>query len=120
MQNVPKATGSRSIPVRTRSAKERIVEAGVKYIKGSFLPLREFRDLDDANRQLQAWVMNEAGNRIHGTTREAPLKRFVEVEKGLLIALPSVRLNWQAGPRCWFTATRMSNTRPTTIRCRSG
>jgi hypothetical protein len=70
--------------------KKGIVEAGVKYIKGSFLPLREFRDLDDANRQLQAWVMNEAGNRIHGTTREAPLKRFVEVEKGLLIALPSV------------------------------
>lgn len=70
--------------------KKGIVEAGVKYIKGSFLPLREFRDLDDANRQLQAWVMNEAGNRIHGTTREAPLKRFAEVEKGLLIALPSV------------------------------
>lgn len=70
--------------------KKGIVEAGVKYIKGSFLPLREFRDLDDANRQLQAWVMNEAGNRIHGTTREAPLKRFAEVEKGLLNALPSV------------------------------
>ena len=70
--------------------KKGIVEAGVKYIKGSFLPLREFRDLDDANRQLHAWVMNEAGNRIHGTTREAPLKRFAEVEKGLLIALPSV------------------------------
>jgi transposase len=70
--------------------KKGIVEAGVKYIKGSFLPLREFRDLADANRQLQAWVMNEAGNRIHGTTREAPLKRFAEVEKSLLIALPFV------------------------------
>jgi transposase len=70
--------------------KKGIVEAGVKYIKGSFLPLREFRDLDDANRQLQAWVMNEAGNRIHGTTREAPLKRFAEVEKSLLTALPDV------------------------------
>lgn len=68
--------------------KKGIVEAGVKYIKGSFLPLREFRDLDDANRQLQEWVMNEAGNRIHGTTREAPLKRFAEVEKSLLTALP--------------------------------
>ena len=70
--------------------KKGMVEAGVKYIKGSFLPLREFRDLDDANRQLQAWVMNEAGNRIHGTTREAPLKRFAEVEKSLLQALPAV------------------------------
>lgn len=70
--------------------KKGIVEAGVKYIKGSFLPLREFRDLEDANRQLQAWVMNEAGNRIHGTTREAPLKRFIEVEKSLLTPLPDV------------------------------
>ena len=39
--------------------KKGIVEAGVKYIKGSFLPLREFRDLEDANRQLQGG--NERG-----------------------------------------------------------
>lgn len=71
--------------------KKGVVESGVKYIKGGFLPLREFRDLADANRQLQAWVMTEAGNRIHGTTREAPLTRFAEVEKSLLSALPDVR-----------------------------
>jgi len=70
--------------------KKGIVESGVKYIKRGFLPLREFRGLADANRQLQAWVMNEAGNRVHGTTREAPLQRFAEVEKSLLIALPDV------------------------------
>ena len=68
--------------------KKGIVEAGVKYVKGRFLPLREFRDLHDANRQLREWVMSEAGNRIHGTTRQAPLKRFVEVEKALLKPLP--------------------------------
>jgi hypothetical protein len=34
--------------------------------------------------------MNEAGNRIHGTTREMPLKRFAEVERTLLISLPDV------------------------------
>ncbi len=67
-----------------------IVESGVKYIKGSFLPLREFRNLDDANRQLQEWVMTQAGNRVHGTTKEVPLTRFVEVEKGLLTRLPDV------------------------------
>lgn len=70
--------------------KKGIVESGVKYIKGSFLPLREFRDLADANRQLQEWVMSDAGNRIHGTTREAPLKRFADVEKSLLTPLPFV------------------------------
>ena len=66
------------------------MESGVKYIKGSFLPLRDFRDLDDANRQLQDWVMTEAGNRNHGTTREVPLTRFAEVEKSLLTPLPDV------------------------------
>lgn len=71
-------------------AKKGIVESGVKYIKRGFLPLREFRDLADANRQLHAWVLDEAGNRTHGTTREAPLTRFAEVEKALLAALPAV------------------------------
>lgn len=70
--------------------KKGIVEAGVKYIKGSFLPLREFRDLADANRQLHEWVMGTAGNRIHGTTREMPLKRFADVERSLLKPLPAV------------------------------
>ena len=65
------------------------VEAGVKYVKRSFLPGREFRDLADANRQLEAWVLEEAGNRIHGTTRQRPLTRFAEVERDLLGALPT-------------------------------
>lgn len=52
------------------------MESGVKYIKRGFVPLREFRDLADANQQLQAWVMAQAGNRVHGTTREVPLQRF--------------------------------------------
>jgi hypothetical protein len=34
--------------------------------------------------------MNEAGNRIQGTTRKMPLKRFAEVERTLLISLPGV------------------------------
>jgi len=67
-----------------------IVESGVKYIKRSFLPLREFRSLADANQQLAAWVLGEAGNRCHGTTREKPLTRFGEAEKSLLQALPDV------------------------------
>ena len=70
--------------------KKGIVEAGVKYIKRSFLPLREFRDLADANRQLQEWILQHAGNRIHGTTRESPLQRFAAVERSLLQALPDV------------------------------
>lgn len=68
--------------------KKGIVESGVKYIKRNFLPLREFRNLVDANRQLQEWVLGTAGTRTHGTTREQPLARFA-TERGLLIALPA-------------------------------
>jgi transposase len=63
------------------------VESGIKYIKRNFLPLRSFRDLTDANRQLQHWILEQAGNRIHGSTYEKPLTRFA-TEQGLLAPLP--------------------------------
>jgi transposase len=69
-------------------AKKGIVEAGVKYVKRAFLPLREFRSLADANRQATEWARGEAGNRCHGTTREKPLTRFLETERALLRPVP--------------------------------
>lgn len=76
-------------PVRDPKKKGR-VESGVKFVKNSFVPLREFRHLRDANQQLKCWLMQEAGNRIHGTTRVQPLKRFADTEQALLKALPQV------------------------------
>lgn len=76
-------------PVRDPQKKGR-VESNVKYIKNAFVPLREFRHMTDANQQLKAWLMGEAGNRIHGTTRVAPLSRFADTEKHLLQPLPDV------------------------------
>jgi len=73
--------------------KKGTVEAGVKYVKNNFVPLREFRSLKDSNNQALAWVMGEAGNRIHGTTREKPLTRFLETEKSLLKGLPPVAMD---------------------------
>jgi transposase len=70
-------------------AKKGIVESGVKYVKKSFVPLREFRDLADANRQLRDWVTQQAGTRVHGTTRDLPLARFA-IERPLLARLPDV------------------------------
>jgi transposase len=62
-------------------------EAGVKFVKKNFIPLRDFsRGLVDANQQLSAWSM-EVGKRTHGTTREQPLTLF-ETERLLLIPLP--------------------------------
>ena len=69
--------------------KKGIVEAGVKYVKGNFLPTRSFRDLADLNAQVRQWVMAEAGTRTHGTTREQPLVLYA-LERPLLRRLPAV------------------------------
>ncbi|MDE2448614.1 MAG: hypothetical protein KGO22_06560 [Gammaproteobacteria bacterium] len=66
-----------------------IVESGVKYVKGNFLPTRTFRDLPDLNAQARRWVLEEAGLRIHGTTRERPLERFA-IERPLMHELPAI------------------------------
>lgn len=68
--------------------KKGIVEAGVKYVKRNFMPLRNFRSLADANRQVMAWNLNTAALRIHGTTRQQPLRLFTDTEKHLLKPLP--------------------------------
>jgi len=70
-------------------AKKGIVEAGVKYVKGNFLPTRTFRDLADLNAQARTWVLEEAGVRIHGTTRERPLEQFA-LERPLMKPLPAI------------------------------
>jgi transposase len=76
-------------PVRDPKKKGR-VESGVKYVKRSFLPLREFRDIHDANDQLRQWVRETAGNRDHGTTKQKPLSMFAQTERYVLQSLPDV------------------------------
>ena len=66
------------------------VESGVKYVKNNFVPLRKFRTLVHANKQLTHWVMQTAGNRKHGTTFQKPLTMFAQTEKHFLKALPDV------------------------------
>ena len=63
------------------------VESGVKYVKNNFVPLRDFYYLVQSNQQLQHWVLETAGNRIHGSTHEKPLTLF-ETERHLLKSLP--------------------------------
>jgi len=64
------------------------VESGVKYLKRSFMPLRDFRSFPHGNEQLWAWILGEAGNRIHGTTKQRPLTLFAGTERPLLLPLP--------------------------------
>jgi transposase len=77
-------------PCRPRTPQHKgKVERGVAYVKGSFLAGREMMSLKDANRRVRAWCMEEAGQRIHGTTRQRPLARFEQTERATLQALPS-------------------------------
>ena len=69
--------------------KKGIVEAGVKYVKRNFVPTRRFRDMTDLNAQARRWVLEEAGVRLHGTTREQPLERFA-LERPLMHPLPPI------------------------------
>ena len=67
------------------------VEAGVKYLKGSFLTGRSFTTLADLNAQLDAWLDSVANVRVHDTTNERPIDRF-ERERAALrpaAALPA-------------------------------
>jgi transposase len=66
------------------------VERGVGYVKGSFLAGRDSLTLREANRSARAWCVEEAGQRLHGTTRQQPLVRFEQTERATLRALPSV------------------------------
>jgi len=81
------------LPVAAPQMKGRI-EAEVKYVKRSFVPLRDIYSLSDGNQQLRVWLVEEAGNRLHGSTRERPLLRFTETERHLLQPLPERRVEW--------------------------
>ena len=62
---------------------------GVKYVQQSLGPrLEPHTTLPEANVQAQAWVLGKAGLRIHGTTHQVPLTRFVQTEQPTLLPLP--------------------------------
>ena len=63
------------------------VEQGVHYVKRNFLGGREPTSITQANREVRAWCLATAGERLHGTTKEQPLARF-EREREHLQSLP--------------------------------
>lgn len=69
------------------------VERGVAYLSGNFMAGRDYGhahcNLQHANADVRAWVMDVAGQRVHGTTRERPLDRFNTTERATLKALPA-------------------------------
>lgn len=64
------------------------VESGIHYVKRNFLAGQRFVDLEAMNERVKQWIRTTAGERIHGTTKEAPVSRFHAVEAGVLQTLP--------------------------------
>lgn len=73
-------------PYRARTKGK--TESGVKYVKRNALAGRPFDSFCALEQHLAAWMV-EADRRIHGTTHEAPLDRFVRAEHAALRALPA-------------------------------
>jgi transposase len=65
------------------------VENGVHYVQRNFMAGQEFADIHCANRHLKNWIRDVAGVRDHGTTHQAPLSLFKEVEQAALLGLPT-------------------------------
>ena len=73
---------------RTPEHKGKVEQGGVHYVKRNFLGGRTPTTLGQANAAVRAWCQTTAGQRRHGTTKEAPLDRFAAVEQAQLLPLP--------------------------------
>ncbi len=77
-------------PTRPRTPQHKgKVESGVHYVQRNFMAGQDFVDLDSANVRLKVWVREVAGTREHGTTRQAPLRLFLDHEQARLQPLPA-------------------------------
>jgi len=68
------------------------IERSIHYIRHNFLPLKQFKNLSDAQNQVIKWLNNIANVRIHNTTGEVPAKR---IEKTRLQILPGITRDYR-------------------------
>jgi transposase len=73
-------------PYRARTKGK--TESGVKYVKRNALAGRTFDSFSALEQHLATWML-EADRRVHGTTHEAPLDRFLRDEQAALRPLPT-------------------------------
>ena len=73
-------------PYRARTKGK--VESGVKFVKRNALAGRTFASVAALEQHLAQW-MDEADQRVHGTTHERPCDRFVREEQAALRPLPA-------------------------------
>jgi transposase len=78
--------------VATPQHKGKVEKGGVHYVQRNFLGGREYttpqHSLRQANQDVLDWAQTTAGLRVHGTTKQAPWERFLQVEHAALLPLP--------------------------------
>ncbi len=67
--------------VATPEHKGKVEHGGVHYVFRTFLGGSTPTTITEANRDMRRRCLTTAGQRIHGTTFEAPLKRFEETRQ---------------------------------------
>ncbi len=73
-------------PYRARTKGK--VESGVKFVKRNALAGRTFASFATLEQHLAQWI-DDADQRVHGTTHERPCERFVGAEQAALRPLPA-------------------------------
>jgi transposase len=77
------------VPCGVRQPQEKgKVESGIKYVRTAFLAGREILSFYDLQKDAVRWRDEEANQRVHGTTHERPIDRFLS-ERDLLHPLPA-------------------------------
>jgi transposase len=72
--------------------KGKVEKGAIHYIRHNFWPLRTFRDLPDLQAQANQWRDQVANVRVHNTTGQRPIERFVpKAMRPLPALLPDCR-----------------------------
>ena len=64
------------------------VERAIRYVRDSFFAARIWSDLDDLNKQAEAWCWGQAADRPCPEDRSMSVRQAFEQERGQLLSLP--------------------------------
>ncbi|NJM55717.1 MAG: hypothetical protein HC841_07265 [Verrucomicrobiae bacterium] len=79
------------------------VERGVSYLRDSFFRGEQWLDIEHVQREAIRWVLEVAGQRVHGTTRRRPLETFEANERSTLLPLVQLRFD----PPTWYADAKI-------------
>jgi transposase len=65
------------------------VERAIRFVRQNFIPARRWRDLEDLNRQAEAWRLGTAADRSWPEDRAITVRQAFADEQGKLLSLPA-------------------------------